>query len=91
MESVIAGLSQHGYALLFAVVFLEAIGMPSPAALALLIAGGASARGALYAPFALASALSAMLLADTLMFTMGRYTGWWLLGMLCRLSLNPPM
>ena len=30
-----------------------------------------------------------MLLADTLMFLMGRYTGWWLLGLLCRLSLNP--
>ena len=23
------------------------------------------------------------------MFLMGRYTGWWLLGLLCRLSLNP--
>src|SRR5207342_2379221 len=34
-------------------------------------------------------ALSAMLLADTLMFLVGRYTGWWMLGLLCRLSLNP--
>ena len=30
-----------------------------------------------------------MVLADMLMFLLGRYTGWWLLGMLCRLSLNP--
>jgi membrane protein DedA with SNARE-associated domain/rhodanese-related sulfurtransferase len=89
MESKLSELWQHGYSLLFGVVFLEAVGIPVPAALALLVAGAASARGALYAPLAVTSALSAMLLADTLMFTMGRYTGWWLLGMLCRLSLNP--
>ena len=89
MESLLAGLSQHGYTILFAIVFLEAIGMPVPAALALLIAGGASARGSLYFPLAGASALLALILGDTLMFLLGRYTGWWLLGQLCRLSLNP--
>jgi rhodanese-related sulfurtransferase len=30
-----------------------------------------------------------LVLGDTLMFLLGRYTGWWLLGLLCRLSLNP--
>jgi rhodanese-related sulfurtransferase len=30
-----------------------------------------------------------MLAGDTLMFLLGRYTGWWLLGLLCRISLNP--
>jgi rhodanese-related sulfurtransferase len=30
-----------------------------------------------------------MLAGDTLMFFLGRYTGWWLLGLLCRVSLNP--
>jgi len=30
-----------------------------------------------------------MLIGDTLMFFLGRYTGWWLLGLLCRLTLNP--
>ncbi len=89
MESLLAGLSHHGYSILFALVFLEAIAMPVPAALALLIAGGASASGSLQPLLTLASALSAMLLGDVLMFLMGRYTGWWLLGMLCRLSLNP--
>jgi membrane protein DedA with SNARE-associated domain/rhodanese-related sulfurtransferase len=89
MGSLLAGLSQHGYSILFALVFLEAIGMPVPAALALLIAGGASARGSLYFPLAAGSALLALILGDTLMFLMGRYTGWWLLGQLCRLSLNP--
>jgi membrane protein DedA with SNARE-associated domain/rhodanese-related sulfurtransferase len=89
MESLLTGLSQHGYSILFAAVFLEAIGIPVPAALALLFAGGASARGSLHVALAVACALSAMVLADILMFLLGRHTGWWLLGMLCRLSLNP--
>ena len=89
MESWISGLALHGYSVLFAVVFLEAVGLPIPAALALLIAGGASARGSLDGPYALGGALLAMIAGDTLMFAIGRYTGWWLLGVLCRISLNP--
>ena len=89
MDSWISDLALHGYSILFAAVFLEAIGLPLPAALALLIAGGASARGSLHAPYALGGALLAMVAGDTLMFVMGRYTGWWLLGALCRISLNP--
>lgn len=89
MESLLSGMSQHGYLMLFVAVFLESIGFPVPAALALLFAGGASARGPLHIQFALGSALSAMLLGDTLMYLLGRFTGWWLLGLLCRLSLNP--
>jgi membrane protein DedA with SNARE-associated domain/rhodanese-related sulfurtransferase len=89
MESLISGLALHGYSLLCAAVFLQAIGLPVPAALALLIAGGASARGSLQGSYALGGALLAMLAGDTLMFVMGRYTGWWLLGVLCRVSLNP--
>jgi hypothetical protein len=30
-----------------------------------------------------------MLTGDILLFLLGRHTGWWLLGLLCRLSLNP--
>src|SRR5579862_6082587 len=89
MESWISQLALHGYSVLFAAVFLEAVGLPIPAALALLIAGGASARGSLQGSYALGGALSAMIAGDTLMFVMGRYAGWWLLGALCRISLNP--
>ena len=89
MESWISGLALHGYSILFAAVFLEAIGLPLPAALALLIAGGASARGSLQGSYALGGALLAMIAGDMLMFLIGRYTGWWLLGVLCRISLNP--
>jgi membrane protein DedA with SNARE-associated domain/rhodanese-related sulfurtransferase len=89
MESWNTAIAQHGYSILIALVLLEAVGLPVPAALALLIAGGAAARGVLQVPYALGSALLAMLAGDTLMFLLGRYTGWWLLGLLCSVSLNP--
>lgn len=89
MDFLISAYSQHGYSVLFALVLLEALGMPVPAALALLIAGGASAHGSLHFPTATACALAALMLGDTLMFLVGRYTGWWLLTQLCRLSLHP--
>jgi membrane protein DedA with SNARE-associated domain/rhodanese-related sulfurtransferase len=89
MESVIARLAEYGYGILFAAVFLETVGIPIPAGLVLLIAGGACARGSLQASHAFPGSLAAALAGDTLMFLMGRHTGWWLLGLLCRLSLNP--
>ena len=89
MGSLNTALMQHGYIILAAIVLLEAIGIPVPAAVALLIAGGAVARGMLQAQYVLGIAVFAMLAGDTLMFFLGRYTGWWLLGLLCRVSLNP--
>jgi membrane protein DedA with SNARE-associated domain/rhodanese-related sulfurtransferase len=89
METLLAGLSQHGYSILFAAILLETFGLPIPAAPALLITGGASAFGKLNPWLVLAAAMSAMALGDTLMFLLGRRTGWWLLGVLCRISLNP--
>ena len=89
MGSLNTALMQHGYVILAAIVLLEAIGIPVPAAVALLIAGGAVARGMLHAQYVLGIAVFAMLAGDTLMFFLGRYTGWWLLGLLCRVSLNP--
>ncbi len=89
MDALAGAVAFHGYSILFMLVFLEAIGLPVPAALALLIAGASSAAGSLTPAFTLLSALSAMLLGDSIMYVLGRYTGWWLLGLLCRLSLNP--
>ncbi len=89
MQFWISELALHGYSILFAAVFMEAIGLPLPAALALLLAGGASARGSLQGSYALGGSLIAMLAGDMLMFLMGRYTGWFFLGVLCRISLNP--
>src|SRR3954470_5111235 len=89
MDQLVSAIAQHGYTILFFVVLAEAIGLPVPAALGLLVAGGASAQGTMSAGHCLALAFAAMLLGDCLMFLMGRYTGWWLLNILCRVSLNP--
>src|ERR1700683_3775890 len=88
MVSLNSALMHHGYAILAVIVFLEAIGVPVPAAVALLIAGGAVARGVLQAQYVIGIALFAMLAGDIIMFFLGRYTGWWLLGLLGRVSLN---
>jgi membrane protein DedA with SNARE-associated domain/rhodanese-related sulfurtransferase len=80
---------QDGYAVLFLLVLAEALGLPVPAALALLVAGGSSAKGPLRLDAVLLTSVVALLLGDGLLFLLGRYTGWWLLGILCKLSLNP--
>ena len=82
-------IAHSAYAVLFAVVFAEALGLPVPAAVALLVAGGSSAKGPLHLGLVLLTSLSSLLLGDCLLFLLGRHTGWWLLGILCKLSLNP--
>lgn len=89
MGEIVSLLEKHGYAVLALIVFSEAVGVPVPAALALIAAGAASAWHHLRPEMVLIIALSAMLLGDTLLFILGRYTGWSLLGFLCRLALNP--
>jgi membrane protein DedA with SNARE-associated domain/rhodanese-related sulfurtransferase len=82
-------LAQHGILALSLFVFLQAIGLPVPCAVALILAAAESAKGHLSVIGVLGGALGAMLVGDVLMFLLGRYTGWWLLGTLCRISLNP--
>src|SRR5579862_4024013 len=60
-----------------------------PAALALVGAGAAIASGLLRAPLVLCLAFAGLLIGDLSLFFLGRYTGWALLGALCRLSINP--
>jgi membrane protein DedA with SNARE-associated domain len=89
MNTLFSLIAHHGYLLIFAVVLSEAMGLPVPAALALVAGGAAAAGHTLSLPRALATALTAMLIGDTLLFILGRYMGWHLLGLLCRLSVNP--
>jgi membrane protein DedA with SNARE-associated domain len=89
MNPLLAAISHHGYLLVFLIVFAEAAGLPAPAALALVAGGAAAAAHILNPAVVLAVALCAMMLGDSLLFILGRYTGWALLGFLCRLSLNP--
>ena len=82
-------MARHGYALTFGLLLAEAVGLPFPAALALVAAGAAVGAHALWGPYVLAVAVAALLLGDTAQFWLGRYMGWALLGFLCRVSINP--
>jgi membrane protein DedA with SNARE-associated domain/rhodanese-related sulfurtransferase len=85
----LAALLKYGYQSLFVLLFMEAVGLPVPGAIVLLAAGAAAATHVLHPGLAILVAISAMLAGDTLLFIVGRFTGWALLGVLCRVSLNP--
>lgn len=89
MNNLLGSISQHGYLWVFLIALGEAAGLPLPAALAFIAAGAAAAAHVVSAPAIFVSAVSAILVGDTMLFFLGRYTGWALLAGLCRLSLNP--
>src|SRR3984893_5489164 len=82
-------MARHGYVLTFCLLLAEALGIPFPAALALVAAGAAVAAHTLWGPYVLLTAVAALLIGDTVQFWLGRYMGWLLLGFLCRVSINP--
>ncbi len=87
--NLISLMSHHGYALTFGLLLAEAMGLPFPAALALVAAGAAVGAHALYGPYVVLAAITALVLGDSVQFWLGRYMGWALLGFLCRVSINP--
>lgn len=89
MHDILNLITRHGYAVVALAVFLEAVGIPVPAALALFAAGVAGATHKLSLSVALPLAIIATMLGDIPLFLLGRRTGWRLLGYLCRISANP--
>lgn len=86
---ILTAVAQHGYLLVAGLLFLFCVGLPLPASVVLLAAGTAAAHHLVQPEIALLCAIVAGILGDVLMYLGGRYTGWWLLAKLCRLSLNP--
>jgi membrane protein DedA with SNARE-associated domain/rhodanese-related sulfurtransferase len=94
---LIGVVEHHGYAVVGLGMFLTAAGLPLPASV-LLLAAGASAdpnpahhqalHHGLHLWLLLAIAWFAAVLGDTLLFLGGRYTGWWLLAGMCRVSVD---
>jgi membrane protein DedA with SNARE-associated domain len=89
MNNLLFMMASHGYVLTFVLLFAEAIGLPFPASIALVASGAAVASHTLSGPGVLLAAWAALLIGDTAQFWLGRYSGWALLGFLCRLSMNP--
>jgi len=89
MNDLLSSISHHGYLLLAVVCFAEAVGLPLPAALAIVTAGAVAAYGDLHFYLVLGIGVLAMISGDVLLYLAGRVSGWALLGLLCRLSANP--
>jgi len=89
MTDIASMIARHGYGLVLVIVLAESIGLPVPAALGLVAAGAAARSHVLRVPLVLAAALAGTVLGDILLFWLGRYSGWALLGFLCRLSVSP--
>jgi membrane protein DedA with SNARE-associated domain len=89
MDSVWDFVLRHGYAFLFAAVFIEQIGAPVPALPVLVAMGALAGLGNYSVTLALLTALVAAILADWAWFELGRRRGSAVLNFLCRISLEP--
>jgi membrane protein DedA with SNARE-associated domain/rhodanese-related sulfurtransferase len=81
--------AQHGYAVVALVLFLAAAGLPVPTSVLMLGAGAAAANHTLSFALLFPLAWAAALAGDIVLYFGGRYTGWWLLAGMCRLTMNP--
>ena len=82
-------LVNHGLPLVFGAVFLEQMGLPLPAPPWLLAAGALSASGKFGLLSGIVVTVAACLVADSIWFYLGRFRGNRVLGLLCRISLEP--
>jgi membrane protein DedA with SNARE-associated domain len=89
MRETIDFLIQHGYTLLFAWVLVEQLGLPIPSFPLLLAAGALAGAGKFSFPIPIALAVLACIIADLLWYELGRRRGGKILGLLCRISLEP--
>jgi membrane protein DedA with SNARE-associated domain len=89
MTIMLKMMAAHGYAFTFFLLLAESLGLPVPAAIAVVVAGAAVAAHILSASAVLLAGCVALLLGDVVQFWLGRSAGWALLGFLCRVSMNP--
>ncbi len=82
-------LASYGPWVIALAVMLDQLGIPIPSAPTLLFAGSMIASGELSGPGTLAAATLASLPPDLLWFELGRRRGQAVLGLLCRISLEP--
>ena len=87
--NLLVAVQHHGYAATAVILLLSACGLPLPISVVLLTAGAAAHSGSLNLGLVILCAAGAALTGDTILYFGGRFTGWWLLARLCRLSLNP--
>jgi membrane protein DedA with SNARE-associated domain len=80
---------RHGEVVIFLYVFADQIGIPVPAVPGLLAVGALAGAGKINWALALVSSVGASLLADFIWYGFGRARGGQVLGLLCKISLEP--
>lgn len=80
---------RYGAPLVFAAVFLDQVGLPIPSVPILLGIGALAGRGSIDPVSSLLAATAASLCADFLWFQLGRRKGARVLGLVCRISIEP--
>jgi membrane protein DedA with SNARE-associated domain/rhodanese-related sulfurtransferase len=89
MSEITQMLVRHGSLVVFLLVWVEQMGVPLPAAPLLLVAGALSTTGKFQLGWGLVWVVAACLLGDGFWFYLGRTRGNRVLGVLCRMSLEP--
>ena len=89
MNEILATVVAHGEIFLFFYVLADQLGVPVPAAPVLIAAGGLAGAGRLSLGGAVGLGVLGTLLADLTWYTAGRVRGAQVLGLLCRISLEP--
>ena len=89
MNETIEFLTQYGALVLFVVVFIEQIGLPLPAIPVLVAAGVLAGAGHLNLWLAAGVTVLGALAADWIWYDLGRRRGRQVLGLLCRIALEP--
>jgi len=89
MDQLLSTAQAHGAPILFALFFLDQLGVPLPSAPLLLLLGALAGAGKIDPVGGLVAATAGSLCADLVWFQLGRWKGTRVLGLLCRLSLEP--
>jgi membrane protein DedA with SNARE-associated domain len=89
MGETLAVLVQWGYALLYAFVLADQLGLPIPAESVLLGVGALAGNGSMSLPVAVGVVVAAALPADLVWYELGRRRGPRVLARICAISLEP--
>jgi membrane protein DedA with SNARE-associated domain len=89
VQTLLEFLQRYGYWVLFGNVLIEQIGLPLPAVPVLLAMGALSGLGHFSVWIALLLAVSAALLSDLVWYRLGIERGGRILGLVCKVSLEP--
>jgi membrane protein DedA with SNARE-associated domain/rhodanese-related sulfurtransferase len=89
MNEVSAFVSQYGELVLFAIVFVEQIGLPLPAVPILFAAGALAGAGKMDLTGAIVLTVMACMAGDLIWYELGRRQGRRALNLLCRISVEP--